>query len=140
MPSDQVKQIKDAELRDLMAKASSSLDEGKNYDCVRQCADAYLLLLKKDPSVMDGLERVIETPRVKAGLEREMIRFAPLMWPRMAAKLHLEGPEPEIVFDRQTLGFGETIQYYEFTLGLIDLAQEGNIELAMQGAAGGSLG
>ena len=140
MPSDQVKQIKDAELRDLMAKASSSLDEGKNYDCVRQCADAYLLLLKKNPSVMDGLERVIETPRIKAGLEREMIRFAPLMWPRMAAKLHLEGPEPEIVFDRQTLGFGETIQYYEFTLGLIDLAQKGNIEDAMQAAAGGGLG
>jgi len=140
MPSDQVKQIKDAELRDLMAKASSSLDEGKNYDCVRQCADAYLLLLKKNPSVMDALKRVIEMPRVKAGLEREMIRFAPLMWPRMAAKLHLEGPEPEIVFDRQTLGFGEAIQYYEFTMNLVVTAQEGNLDAAMQAALGGGLG
>jgi hypothetical protein len=123
-----------------MAKASSSLDDGKNYDCVRQCADAYLLLLKKNPSVMDGLKRVIETPRVKAALEREMIRFAPLMWPRMAAKLHLEGSEPEIIFDRQTLGFGEAIQYYEFTLNLIVTAQDGNLEQTMQAALGGGLG
>jgi hypothetical protein len=140
MPSNQVQQIHDIELRDLMAKASTALDEGKNYDCVRLCADAYLLLLRKDAAVMNALKRIIEMPRIKAGLEREMIRFAPLMWPRMAAKLHLEGPAPEIVFDRQTLGFGETIQYYEFTLGLIDLAQTGNIEQAMQGAAGGGLG
>jgi hypothetical protein len=97
-------------------------------------------LLKKNPSVMDGLKRVIETPRVKAGLEREMIRFAPLMWPRMAAKLHLEGSEPEIIFDRQALGFGEAIQYYEFTLNLIVTAQDGNLEQTMQAALGGGLG
>ncbi|HXH22940.1 MAG TPA: hypothetical protein VNN10_13010 [Dehalococcoidia bacterium] len=139
MPSDQVEQIKDGELRDLMARASTALDEGKNYDCVRLCADAYLLLLKKNEAVMQGLKRVIETPRVKAGLEREMIRFAPLMWPRMAAKLHLEGPEPEIVFDRQHLGFGEAIQYYEFTLNLIVTAEEGKLEQQMQAALGGGL-
>jgi hypothetical protein len=139
MPSNQVEQIKDSDLKALMAKASALMDQDKNYDCVRACADAYLLLLKKYPQVKGALEKVIETPRVKAGLEREMIRFAPLMWPRMAAKLHLEGAEPDIVFDRQVLGFGETIQYYEFTLGLIDLAQQGNLEAAMQ-AAGGGLG
>jgi hypothetical protein len=135
MPSNQVEQIKDAELRELMGKASAFMDQDKNYDCVRTCADAYLLLLKKQPPVLNALMKVIEMPRVKAGLEREMIRFAPLMWPRMAAKLHLEGPEPEIVFDRQFVGFGETVQYYEFTLGLITMAQEGDIETAMQQAA-----
>jgi hypothetical protein len=140
MPSNQVEQIEDNELRDLMAKASTALDEGKNYDCVRYCADAYLLLLKKNDGVRNGLKRVIETPRVKAGLEREMIRFAPLMWPRMAAKLHLEGPEPEIVFDRQTLGFGEAIQYYEFTMNLVVTAQEDNLDRIMQAALGGGLG
>ena len=139
MPSNQVEQIGDGELRNLMARASTALDEGKNYECVRHCADAYLLLLDKNPNVMSGLKRVIETPRVKAGLEREMIRFAPLMWPRMAAKLHLEGEKPEIIFDRQTLGFGEAIQYYEFTINLIVTAQEGNLEQAIQ-AAGGGLG
>ncbi len=135
MPSNQVEQIKDAELRELMGKASAFMDQDKNYDCVRTCADAYLLLLRKQPPVLNALMKVIEMPRVKAGLEREMIRFAPLMWPRMAAKLHLEGPEPEIVFDRQFVGFGETVQYYEFTLGLITMAQEGDIETAMQQAA-----
>jgi hypothetical protein len=141
MPSNQVDNIKDPELRELMGKASALMDQDKNYDCVRTCADAYLLLLKKQPQVMTALKKVIDMPRVKAGLEREMIRFAPLMWPRMAAKLHLEGPEPEIVFDRQFVGFGETVQYYEFTLGLIILAQEGDIETAMQqAAAAGGLG
>ena len=140
MPSNQIEQIKDADLKALMIKASEAMDADKNYDCVRACADAYLLLLKRYSQVKAALEKVIDTPRVKAGLEREMIRFAPLMWPRMAAKLHLEGPEPEIVFDRQVLGFGETIQYYEFTLGLIDMAQQGNLESAMQAAGGGGLG
>jgi hypothetical protein len=140
MPSDQVEKIKDDELRELMARASAALDEGKNYECVRHCADAYLLLLKKNEGVRNGLKRVIETPRVKAGLEREMIRFAPLMWPRMAAKLHLEGAEPEIVFDRQTLGFGEAIQYYEFTMNLVVTAQEDNLDRIMQAALGGGLG
>lgn len=135
MPSNQVEKIKDPELRALMAKASGFVDQEKNYDCVRACADAYLLLLKKQPAVLTALMKVIDMPRVKAGLEREMIRFAPLMWPRMAAKLHLEGTEPEIVFDRQFVGFGETVQYYEFTLGLITMAQEGDIETAMQQAA-----
>jgi hypothetical protein len=140
MPSNQLEQIQDAELKEIMTRASSALDDGKNYECVRECADAYLLLLKKNPSVLDGLKRVVETPRVKAGLEREMIRFAPLMFPRMAAKLHLEGPEPEIVFDRQTLGFGEAIQYYEFTMNLLVMAQAGNLQQALQGALGGGLG
>lgn len=138
MPSNQVEQIEDRELRDLMSKASGFLDEGKNYECVRECADAYLLLLKKNQNVMSGLKRVIETPRVKAGLEREMIRFAPLMWPRMAAKLHLEGDEPTIVFDRQRLGFGEAIQYYEFTMNLIVMAQGEDLQAAIgPGGAGG---
>jgi hypothetical protein len=139
MPSNQIENIKEPELKAIMTRASEAMDADKNYDCVRACADAYLLLLKKYPQVKSALEKVIDTPRVKAGLEREMIRFAPLMWPRMAAKLHLEGPEPEIVFDRNALGFGETIQYYEFTLGLIDLAQQDNLQAAMQ-AAGGGLG
>jgi hypothetical protein len=138
MPSNQVDQIKDPEIRELMARASSFMDQDKNYDCVRACADAYLLLLQKYPQVRAALDKVIDTPRVKAGLELEMIRFAPLMWPRMAAKLHLEGPEPEIVFDRQFVGFGETIQYYEFMHGLVAMAQEGNLEAAMQQAAGGA--
>ncbi len=141
MPSNQVAQIKDEELRALMAKASTALDEGKNYECVKECADAYLMLLDKSENVMSALRKVIEMPRIKAGLEREMIRFAPMMWPRMAAKLHLEGEKPAIVFDRTTLGFGEAIQYYEFTLGLIVMAQEGTVEAAMEAAAaGGGLG
>jgi hypothetical protein len=137
MPSNQIDGIRDPELKSLMTRASQAMDADKNYDCVRACADAYLLLLKKYPQVRSALDKVIDTPRVKAGLEREMIRFAPLMWPRMAAKLHLEGPEPEIVFERTALGFGETIQYYEFMLGLIDLAQQGDLEAAMRQAAGG---
>jgi hypothetical protein len=139
MPSNQVAEIRDEELRQLMESASRSLDEGRNYDCVRACADAYLLLLRKEAKVMNGLKRVLETERVKAGLERGMIRFAPLMFPRMAAKLRLEeGKEPEIVFDRQTVGFGEAIQYYEFTLNLICDAQKG--ELNLTAGAGGGLG
>ncbi len=139
MPSNQVKEIKDGELRSLMEQASACLDEGKSYDCVRQCADAYLLLLKKEPQVLSGLLKVIDTPRVKAGLEREMIRFAPLMWPRMAAKLHLEGDAPTIVFDRTTLGFGEAIQYYEFTVNLVLMAEAGTLEQALQAAAAAGL-
>jgi hypothetical protein len=141
MPSDQIEQIKDTRLRELMQEATTFLDEGKNYDCVRKCADAYLLLLKENENVKNGLSRVIETERVKAGLERGMIRFAPLMWPRLAAKLHFdEQGEPTIVFDREHIGFGETIQYYEFTLNLIVQAETGSLASAMAPGGGGGLG
>ena len=45
-----------------------------------------------------------------------MTRVAPYMWPRFAAKLHMEGPAPEIVFDRQNVSFTEGLEYYEFML------------------------
>ena len=138
MPGNQVEEIQDPGLRALMADASAALDDGRNYECVRACADAYLMLLRTDQDVMERLRRTLETPALKAGLERGTVRFAPFMFPRLAAKLHLEGPEPEIVFDRQTLGFAEAIQYFEFTLNLIVSAQHGALDSTVRG--GGGLG
>lgn len=136
MPSTQLQEIRDPELRALMEQATKLLDEDKYLDCVRVCAEAYLKLLKTRPHVMSALKTVLQNERVKAGLETGTIRFAPVMWPRLAAKLHLpENGEPTIVFDRQFVSLSETIQYYEFTLDLICQAEKGEVKTTM-GAGG----
>jgi hypothetical protein len=129
MPSTQIGEIRDEELRGLMEKADALLEGGDDAGCVRACADAYLLLLQKQPQVLTGLQKVLATPRVQAGLETGTLRFAPLMWPRLAAKLSLpdDGP-PAITFDREQISFSETVQYYEFTLNLITDAEKGTLQ------------
>lgn len=136
MPSTQIREIRDEELRGLMEKADTLLDGGDNSGCVRICAEAYLLLLQKQPQVLTGLQKVLATPRVQAGLETGTLRFAPLMWPRLAAKLNLpaDGP-PTITFDREQISFSETVQYYEFTLNLIADAEKGTLQTG-EGSAG----
>ena len=128
--------IVDDDLRATMERANAALDSGENLACVQACADAYLRVLRTHANVLKGLQAVMETERVKVGLERGMIRTAPLMWPRFAAKLRLEGDEPEIVFDRKSLGTGETIQYYEFTLDLIMQAESGELQMGPGGGLG----
>lgn len=129
MPSTQIREIQDEELRGLMEQADALLDGGDNTGCVRACADAYLSLLQKQPQVLTGLQKVLTTPRVQAGLETGTLRFAPLMWPRLAAKLRLPADGlPEITFDREQISFSETVQYYEFTLNLITDAEKGTLQ------------
>jgi hypothetical protein len=136
MPRTQLQEIRDPELRALMERATQLLDEDQYIACVRVCAEAYLRLLKTRPHVLQALKTVLQNERVKAGLETGTLRFAPVMWPRLAAKLQLsEGGEPTIVFDRQFVGFGEAIQYYEFTLDLICQAEKGEVKTTM-GAGG----
>jgi hypothetical protein len=134
MPSTQIREIQDEELRGLMEKADALLDGGDDAACVHVCADAYLLLLQKQPQVLTGLQKVLATPRVQAGLETGTLRFAPLMWPRLAAKLSLpaDGP-PAITFDREQISFSETVQYYEFTLNLITDAEKGILQTSEGG-------
>jgi hypothetical protein len=129
-PSD----VEDGDLRGLMESAHDALDGGEHMACVRACADAYLMVLDRYPKVIESLRAVMESERVRAGLERGMIRTAPLMWPRFCAKLLLDEGEPEIVFDRKSVAFGEAIQYYEFTLDVIVQAQTGELQT---GAGGG---
>lgn len=130
MPSSRVETIQDEELRGLMAQADKLLDEGTYAACVRVCADAYLKLLKKHPRVRTVLTAVLSTERIKTGLDTGTLRFAPLMWPRLAAKLHLpEDGEPTITFDRDFVSFAETIQYYEFTANLITDAEKGTLNM-----------
>jgi hypothetical protein len=137
MPSTQIQQIQDEELRGLMEQAEARLDDGDNTGCVHRCAYAYLLTLEKYPIVLNGLHKVMETPRVKAGLENGTLRFAPLMFPRLAAKLHIpaDGAAPTISFDREQMGFGEAVQYYEFTLNLIADAEKGTLQMGEGGAS-----
>jgi hypothetical protein len=140
MPSSQIEQIQDAELRELMRQAEARLDEGDNTGCVRLCADAYLTLLERQPQVLEGLRKVLATPRVKAGIDNGTLRFAPLLFPRLAAKLQLpnEGvadAKPSIRFDRETVSFSEAIQYYEFTLNLICDAEKGTLQTTAPGVS-----
>jgi len=125
--------IEDDELRALMETANAALSAGNNLECVQACADAYLNVLNTHENVMEGLLAVLDTERVKAGIEQGMIRTAPLMWPRFGAKLSLEGASPEIVFSRKNMAMGETIQYYEFTLDIITQAQTGEVNIAGPG-------
>jgi hypothetical protein len=130
MTSTQIAQIKDPELRALMEQADTRMDEGDNAACVHACADAYLKLLERQPAVLKGLRTVMGLPRVKAGLENGTLRFAPLMFPRLAAKLSVpEDGAPSITFARDQLGFGEAVQYYEFTLNLITDAEKGVVSM-----------
>ena len=135
MPSAQIQEIRDHELRALMERADALLDESDNTACVRTCADAYLLLLEKQPQVLTGLHKVLATPRVRAGLETGTLRFAPLMWPRLAAKLHLyDDALPEITFDREQISFSETVHYYEFTLNLLADVEKGTLNIGEIGS------
>ena len=118
--------IRDPDLRRLLEAANEALDAGQNRVCVEHCGDAYLRSLKQFPAVMRGLQRALENEEIKAGIEAKVVRVAPFMWPRFVAKLDLDGPEPRIVFDRQSVSFVEAIQYYEFTLNLIVEAERGS--------------
>src|SRR5262245_30558016 len=111
MPSRPVEDIQDAELRTLMREAQTALDADQNLQCVQICADAYLKFLNKEPRAMNALRAVLATDAVRAGLKNQTIRFAPVMWPRLAAKLRMsnDGP-PEIVFDRERISFTEAVQ------------------------------
>ncbi|HEY8837352.1 MAG TPA: hypothetical protein VIO16_06670 [Dehalococcoidia bacterium] len=62
--------------------------------------------------------------------------MAPFMWPRFVAKLDMDGPEPTIVFDRNSVSFVEAIQYYEFALNIIVEAESNSFKqrFAGQGA------
>ncbi|MDP6606738.1 MAG: hypothetical protein QF664_10840 [Dehalococcoidia bacterium] len=127
--------IADPELRAMMEQANAALDGGSNLECVQACAEAYLKVLETHENVMSGLQVVLATERVRVGLERGMIRTAPLMWPRFGAKLSLDGARPEITFDRTSMATGETIQYYEFTLDVIMQAQSGEVNTGPGGGA-----
>jgi hypothetical protein len=124
--------IADEHLRETMERASQALDEGQTRECVEACAEAYLSLLRDRPQVREALETVLSQPGIREGVERGMIRTAPLMWPRFAAKLDLSGDEPTIELDRNP-AFGETIQYYEFTLDVIHQAEVGELQTGMAG-------
>src|SRR5262249_11523547 len=119
-PSD----IQDEALRDLMTRANAAFDAGRNRECVELCADAYLRVLGQFPAVMAGLRRTLSDERIKEGIEARIVRVAPFMWPRFAAKLQMDGPQPRIVFEREKLSTSETIEYYEFTLNLIVEAEQ----------------
>lgn len=125
--------IADDHLRETMERAAKALDDGQTRECVEACAEAYLSLLRARPKVREALDTVLSQPGIREGIERGMIRTAPLMWPRFAAKLDLSGDEPTIELDRNP-AFGETIQYYEFTLDVIHQAEVGELQT---GAAGG---
>ncbi len=124
--------IVDEQLRETMERASVALDDGQTRECVEACAEAYLALLRDRPKVREALDTVLSEPGIKEGIERGMIRTAPLMWPRFAAKLDLSSDEPTIELDR-TPAFGETIQYYEFTLDVIRQAEVGELQTGMAG-------
>ena len=129
MPSSEVAQIPDEELKGLMQQAPEELGAGDNLGSVKTCAKTYLTVLEKHPEVLAALRKVLEAETVKKSLEVGSIRFAPLMWPRLAAKLHLpEGEKPEITWDREYIGYGEASQYYEFTLNLILDAEKGQLQ------------
>ena len=125
--------IVDDHLRETMERASAALDDGRTRECVEACAEAYLSLLRAHPKLREALDTVLSEPGIKEGIERGMTRTAPLMWPSFAAKLDLSGDEPTIELDRNP-AFGETIQYYEFTLDVIHQVEVGELQT---GAAGG---
>jgi hypothetical protein len=131
-PSD----IKDNDLRELLESASRALDVGQNRLCVEMCADAYLRCLKQFPALKRGLERALANDEIKAGIEAKVIRVAPFMWPRFVAKLDMDGSEPTIVFDPNSVSFVEAIQYYEFALNIIVEAESNSFKqrFAGQGA------
>ena len=131
MPTSDVALIQDAELKGLMQQATEEFGAGDNLGCVKTCAKAYLTVLEKHPDVLVALKEVLEGPRIKAFTDTGSLRFAPLMWPRMAAKLELpEGGKPEIIWDREYIPFGEASIYYEFTLGLIFDAEKVQLQKA----------
>ena len=129
MPGTQIEQVRDDELRALIQQAKLHLDADENPAAVRACADAYLKLLGKRPEVLSALHKILAAEQVSKALEVGSLRFSPLMWPRLGAKLHLpQGKSPEIGFDREHFGFGEAIQYYEFTINLILDAEKGQLQ------------
>ena len=60
--------IRRPELRDLMAQAKAALLNGQNLECVERSADAYLKVLADFPQVRKGLNVILESAVVKAGL------------------------------------------------------------------------
>jgi hypothetical protein len=119
-PSD----IRDEPLRRLMEQANAAFDDGRNRECVERCAEAYLRTLQQFPMVMAALQRTLADEKIREGIEARIVRVAPYMWPRFAAKLEMGGPEPRIVFERERPSFSETVEYYEFTLNLIAQAEQ----------------
>jgi hypothetical protein len=131
-PSD----VHDGALRQLMEQANAAFDAGRNRECVERCAEAYLQALRQFPAVRAALDRTLSDEKIREGIEARIVRVAPYMWPRFAAKLDMSGPEPRIVFERERPSFSETVEYYEFTLNLIAEAEAAAARAAAAAAEG----
>lgn len=121
----------DAELNRLLAEADRAFRADELNECVRAYADAYLRVLETQPRVRDLLLQVLDHPSVRTGLEKRMIRNAPLMWPRFGAKLHHEDGEFSISIDRKQMSFSETVQYQGFMENLMETVNKGDIKVDM---------
>ncbi|MGE0543530.1 MAG: hypothetical protein AB7R89_25490 [Dehalococcoidia bacterium] len=116
--------IADPALRRLMEEANAAFDDGRNRECVERCAEAYLRTLQQFPAMKAALQKTLSDERIREGIEARIVRVAPFMWPRFAAKLDMSGSEPRIVFERERPSYSETVEYYEFTLNLIVEAEQ----------------
>ena len=118
MPSSkEIERIQSDALRSLLEQANVALDEERNTDSVRLSADAYLMLLKDHPELVEAVRLIREHDSVKAGLDVSHSRHPPFMWPPLGSTLEFsDSGEPTIEFRRKHLSFTEAIEYFEFTV------------------------
>ena len=69
-----------------------------------------------------------------SGKRSRFLSFCPATLAALV-QIPADGAAPTIAFDREQMGFGEAVQYYEFTLNLITDAEKGTLQMGEGGAS-----
>lgn len=95
-------EVKDDEVRELLARASAEMRGGNPTAAVHASADAFVRLIALKPELLDA-----NLPRDEAIHHQQ--------FPRLGATLVGVDGRPEVRFERERFSMGDAITYLEFT-------------------------
>lgn len=111
-PSD----IKDADYREAMQQVEKLLDDGDYAGASRGSADAYLLVLDRNPELIAGAATGPHTPT-------NMSRAT--SWPPNGAlTMRIEDGKAVPVYARERFSMSEAYGYFEFMMNLIGILEK----------------
>ena len=107
-----VDDIRDDQLRGLVAEARAAYREGDATTSVHKSVEALLTLMEREPDLIQ-LERAPGTPARKG-----------YVWPTLGVKVETgEGQPPRAVYEREQFSTAEAITFYEFAVDSVVAAE-----------------
>ncbi len=127
-----VAEVTDASMREALAQAERSLDEGEYAASVRQCVTAYARLIDLRPDMLVAARLAGGTPPAAGGGGTGLGgvgQGAPRSWPsdhgvRLVVDDRVDGRKtPTLTFAKDRFTLSEAATYFEYTLDMVLRAQ-----------------